>query len=163
MTIFNLSGRIHISPSLFLPPNIDDDQAQWPNMRKFHVLFNMASPDGQWYFEHNTQAPTNDEEDDGDEGRWGNGNGDDNNISSNELRTYPNTERIMPLLKAMALAATKMPDLQDIGIKANIPTGGQSLRPCLKLSMLRLEIQTLLTDSRAGALAMMRVLGVVGD
>lgn len=106
-------------------------------MRKFHVLFNMARPDGQWYFEHDTQAPTNDdeddEEDDVDEGGWGSGDGNDNNISSNELRTYPNTERIMPLLKAMVLAATKMPDLQDIGIKTNIPTGGQSPPPVFEI------------------------------
>ncbi|KAL8677527.1 MAG: hypothetical protein Q9186_006039 [Xanthomendoza sp. 1 TL-2023] len=51
---------IVLSPDLYWPQN-PSATPTWPNLRQFHVLFDMVTPDGDWYFTRDPTKPIEDE------------------------------------------------------------------------------------------------------
>jgi hypothetical protein len=148
ITEVRLSGPIVISPSLFWP-STSTIKCYWPRVQQYHVTFSMDTPDGDWYFirqpnktasddifdeEEANQAPESDSDSEPDSDA-----SEDSqahlipdtyhpnrekrligNFPSRRYRTYPNDEKINPLLKAMARAAACMPSLQNMSLGAEL-------------------------------------------
>jgi len=120
-----LQGPIVISPSLYWPKD-DSMTPHWPHLRVFHVLFNMLTPGGGWYFTHDPDEP--EEEDPGEESDPDGGWDEEEQIYYHAIGDYPfrrfrNTPdggKLMPLLTAMARAAAQMPSLERMSFRADI-------------------------------------------
>lgn len=138
---FELSGPIVISPDLFWPSSLQTTPV-WPNMTNLSVDFSLNTPDGEWYF---VRDPENDDGTDEDEGNdvveeLSDGSDDSSVLSYDSsapdtfnekrearatgnlpvriFRTKPDSDKINPLLIAMARAAGQMPKLQGMWLAA---------------------------------------------
>lgn len=140
---FTLEGPIVISPTLFWPSDPPITPV-WPSITNFHVDFNLNTPNGEWYFirdpENNDES---DEDEDDDEQEESSDDSDDDSVLSYDslvpdtfnarkearatgdlparcFRTKPDSEKINPLLVAMARAAGQMPKLERMSLTARL-------------------------------------------
>lgn len=141
-----LEGPIVISPSLFWPSN-PRPAPFWQNITNFHITFNLNTPDGNWYFVRDPDMIEEEDEEregsDEEEPTDSEPNSDSGSVLSDDslvpdtynekeearvagnlpvryFRTLPDSEKIIPLLTAMARAAGQMPKLQRTSLKADL-------------------------------------------
>ncbi|KAL8719186.1 MAG: hypothetical protein Q9225_003787, partial [Loekoesia sp. 1 TL-2023] len=136
---------IVISPDLYWPANPSTPPA-WPNIRHYHVEFDMTTPNGHWYFVRDPSKPIEDDEgandsdvpDDAEDE-----NDTDSDTASSDswrpdtfnekqearaigdypirmFRTLPSDAYINPLVLAMARAAAQMPQLQSMSLTTSM-------------------------------------------
>lgn len=147
MTEVVLDGPIVISPILFWPIN-PQTAPLWPALTNFHITFNVTTPNGEWYFvrdplrgevadeEEDSEAEDESEDDATSDDSWAEFCANDPLVPDtfNEkkesravgdspiriFRTMPDSEKITPLLTAMARAAGQMPKLQRLSLTADL-------------------------------------------
>ncbi|KAK4691316.1 hypothetical protein P7C71_g5656, partial [Lecanoromycetidae sp. Uapishka_2] len=147
-----LGGPIVISPSLFWP-DCPKATPVWPNLVSFHVVFNLNTMNGEWYFVRDPERREEEFAEDSavdDEIRLDDIESDHNSVLSDDslvpdsynkkeemrasgqfpmrrFRFLPDSEKITPLLVAMARAAGQMPKLQRITLRADLATGRRDI------------------------------------
>lgn len=142
LTSLKLGGSIVVSPELYWPAD-SSTPPSWPNLRYFHVTFDMTTPDGDWYFIRDPTKLDDDDYSDEVEDEADSSSESDTSIDSwdflipdsfNErkedravgdfpvrmFRTLPSDSRINPLLLAMARAAGHMPQLQSMSLVSKL-------------------------------------------
>ena len=140
---FVLEGPIVISPRLFWPSS-PQTKPVWPNLTSFHVTFNLTTPGGEWYFVRDPEnIEESDEDEDDDVIEVSSDDSDDDSDDDSVLsydslvpdtfnakkearatgdlpvrlfRTKPDSDKIYPLLIAMARAAGQMPKLERMSL-----------------------------------------------
>ncbi|KAI9742772.1 MAG: hypothetical protein M1818_003501 [Claussenomyces sp. TS43310] len=87
-----LTGPIAISPDLYQPPPPPTPTSAWQKLEEFHLTFNICTPSGEWYFERDPNAASNDddesEKDDVDDG---NSEPDSDSTSTSGEDSSPNS------------------------------------------------------------------------
>ncbi|KAI4117730.1 MAG: hypothetical protein LQ338_007500 [Usnochroma carphineum] len=136
---------IVISPDLYWPTNPSKPPV-WPNIRHYHVEFDMTTPDGDWYFIRDPSKPVEDDEGANDSDDHNNAQDEsdtDSDTASSDswrpdtfnerlearavgdypiraFRTLPSDSHINPLALAMARAAAQMPQLQSMSLTSSM-------------------------------------------
>lgn len=146
LTHITLSGPITTSSVLYWNEIYDTATPHWPNLQQFNVTFNPCTPDGDWYFvrhpsktesddiwdnpgerervERDSESATDIDSDDSDNSsRWDQYHPQrqlihSGGIPGRQFRTWPNDERILPLLRAMAKATACMPAIRHMSLHA---------------------------------------------
>ena len=138
---FSITGFAVISQVLFWPKPGAEHVPTWPNLEVFQVQFDMKTPDGGWYYLHGGQPrylkreiQTADGEDDEneeaaaeeedlheDEDEFSEHYLEEDAIAAREklgespynpTRNIPDTTKLVPLFRALAQAAGRMPKLR---------------------------------------------------
>ncbi|KAM5471264.1 hypothetical protein MauCBS54593_003604 [Microsporum audouinii] len=124
LSFFTIDSCHILSPELFWPYG-DSETAPtpfWQNLKNLSIGASSATPDGDWYFVADTSIASysefigvgNDSEDSNEP--------HDNRIqyTVNIFRTIPNSDRMNPLLLAMARAVRHAPSLEKINLNFNV-------------------------------------------
>ncbi|OWP00746.1 hypothetical protein B2J93_8437 [Marssonina coronariae] len=154
LTTLTLSGGIVISPALFWPSDPGQTLPFWPKLQHIDVTFNSTTPGGEWYFMRPPSQtedwdiidmseatrvvdaidPDTDSESDAsdDSATWDSYHplraAQQQGMSpARFFRTWPDDEKILPLMTAMAKGLACMPNLQTL-------TLAHQLAGCLKVT-----------------------------
>ncbi|KAL9605308.1 MAG: hypothetical protein Q9179_001482 [Wetmoreana sp. 5 TL-2023] len=137
---------IVIPPDFYWPANPSKPPA-WPNLRHYHIEFDMTTPGGDWYFIRDPSKPIGDDEgandsDEPDPAEEESDTDSDTAASSDawrpdtfnerhearavgdypirNFRTLPSDTYINPLVLTMARAAAHMPQLQSMSLTSSM-------------------------------------------
>lgn len=122
-----------VGQEIFGPPEIkrqnDNDQPQWPHIRRHNITPGPMAPSGKWRY----QRPADYEDDDGDEGSLDSQRAEEASLAApgddreDPFREELDADAVRQLLLAGARAAASMPRLIFMSLTLNPPVGGRIL------------------------------------